>query len=152
MKRPVVSPMLKFVELEIGGQTYRLAWTFAAIKAAERVTGLKLLIENFPRRENGELELSASQLSGLFYAALLPAQPKITEAEADALLDQISVSEVLDALIAARRDSAPDPTPAAGALKAGGGAPEDSATTKPGTAAGPLPESSLDSRMPNFSA
>jgi len=62
--------------LALGGRTYRLAYSFNAIAEAEHLAGCNLLggLENL---EN----LTAIQLRGLLYAALVVAHPTIPDGD-----------------------------------------------------------------------
>ena len=89
-------PLIQFSTLEINGETYRLAYSFNAIALAESVAGCNLL-EGLRNLSN----LSASQLRGLFYAALSVANPKITLEEAGALIAVDGTVQITDAVVEA---------------------------------------------------
>lgn len=106
-------PTIQFANLEMDGETYPLAYSFNAIAEAERLAGCNLLagLENL-------MDLTALQLRGLLYAAMSVANPKVTIAQAGALIRIDTIPTITNAMADAYRLSMPgkkvDPT-AAGA-------------------------------------
>jgi len=105
-------PLIQFSTLEINGETYKLAYSFNAIAIAESVSGANLL-EGLRNLTN----LTASQLRGLFYAALSVADPKITIEQAGALIAVDATHSITDAIVEAYilsmpKKKEPDPPPA----------------------------------------
>jgi hypothetical protein len=74
-------PTIKFATVEIDGDKYKLAYSFNAIAEAEAMAGCNLL-----QGMQTLQDLSATQLRGLFYAALSVARPSMTIEEAGKLL------------------------------------------------------------------
>jgi hypothetical protein len=88
-----IDPTVQFAELKIDDTTYKLVYGFAAIALAESTTKTNLL--------NGFLNLTslnAQQLIGLTYAAMLPAQPKITYDKVAALFKYDQIYPIMGAL------------------------------------------------------
>lgn len=65
------------VTLEIGGKVRQLAYDFAAICTAEKLTGINLM------KAASFQDLSFNDVRGLLYAALLHDEPKLTLEEFD---------------------------------------------------------------------
>lgn len=72
-----LNPTLPDVSIEIGGKDRQLAYDFAAIILAEKLTGVNLM------KAASFSDLSFTQVRGLLYAALLKDDPKLTLAEVD---------------------------------------------------------------------
>lgn len=102
----IADPIIKFAQLAIDGQTYQLAYSFNSIAVAEQVGGFNLLagLENLK-------ELTAGQLRGLLYAALILAQPDVTIEQAASLIRLDTLTAVTAALVEAYSLSMPE-TPA----------------------------------------
>lgn len=98
-------PTVQFTDLEIDGETYQLAWDFGAIARAEKMADCNLLQGIAAVFGSG---MNASQLRGLFYAALQRAQPKITLAEVDALIRIDTMPDIKDGLLLAWNASLPE--------------------------------------------
>lgn len=86
-------PVVQFSKLEIDGETYRLAYSFNAIAIAENLAGCNLLsgLENLT-------DLTALQLRGLLYAALIVADPTATIGLAASLVRLDTIGIVTGAL------------------------------------------------------
>lgn len=87
-------------EIVLGGQTRRLAFTFATLKRLEKERGLNLW--DVEARTN---LVTPSSISALLWGALLVENPQITEVEADALFElprqKEILSRVMDAVLEA---------------------------------------------------
>jgi hypothetical protein len=105
-------PVIKFATLTLDGREYRLAYSFNAIAEAERAAGCNLLagLENLS-------DLTALQLRGLLYGALMVSNPDITIEQAGAMIRLDTLDPVTAALAEAYGLSMPEdkkiPTPAA---------------------------------------
>lgn len=136
----VDDPTISFVELEIEGQSYKLAYDFMAIARAEgivnglRATGEEkinlvhglagllsgIVNETFDPNSPALAYLDARQALGLFHASLLIAQPKITLQETARLMLPLRLDAISAAVIQAYLEYMPevrklrkDPTSAA---------------------------------------
>jgi len=81
---PAAMPPTQFTQVKIGGETYRLAYSFNGLAEAEAITGCNLLQG---MREVIVGGLTAANFRGILYAALRKAQPGITLAGAGDLLE-----------------------------------------------------------------
>jgi hypothetical protein len=77
----VDDPTISFAALDLEGKTYKLAYSFNALAAAEAAAKCNLLagLENLR-------DLSAVQLRGLLYAALSVAHPRMTVEDAGLMI------------------------------------------------------------------
>ena len=86
-----LDPNIRFADLIVDDQTYKLAYSFKSMRIAEPMTGINML--------QGLLSLysgiSATQLGALFFASLIIAQPDIT---LDQAFDLIRPDTLLDVL------------------------------------------------------
>lgn len=98
-------PLVEFAPLEIDGQTYHLAYDFNAIAEAEKIADCNLLQGIAAVLLNG---MTAAQLRGLLYAALLKAQPKTTLSQAGALVRIDTMPDIREALLRAYNASLPE--------------------------------------------
>lgn len=81
---------MRFTELQIDGETYKLVWDFNALCEAEGMTGCSLL------------SLSTStQMRGAFYASLRTYHSQVDLAGAGRLIGIAGVARVMEALGAA---------------------------------------------------
>ncbi len=112
------NPIIEFEEIELKGEKYSLAYSFLAIAKAERLVGRNLLsgfgqmmvsVSEF--KDQAPWEISASDLLGLFFAALLPAHPDMTLERAAALVDGESLNEIWQAIGRAYQKSMPKKKP-----------------------------------------
>ena len=96
-------PVIQFANLELDGATYPLAYSFDAIAEAENIAGCNLLtgLENLQN-------LTALQLRGLLYAAMIVADPEITLKRAASLIRLDTITKVTNAMAEAYRLSMPD--------------------------------------------
>lgn len=101
----VADPLVEFAKLKIDDQTYNLVYDFNAIAEAERLAGcnlmhgLALILLDAP---------TAGQFRGLLYAALRKGHPKITLAQAGALVRIDTMPEIQEALLRAYNASLPE--------------------------------------------
>lgn len=92
-------PTVHYHKLELDGEELRMVFDFNAIAAAEQVAKVNLL-------EALDFSgMTAAQYRGLFWAALLKAQPKITLEEAGALITLKNMPKISDALLQAWKNS-----------------------------------------------
>jgi hypothetical protein len=77
----VLDPTIQFSSITIDEQTYKLCYSFNSLAIAEKNAGCNLL-----RGIESLQDLSAIQLRGLLYAALLVAHPDITIEQAAHLI------------------------------------------------------------------
>ena len=80
--RTGLAPAVRFAEVEIDGQTYKLAFSIRAVAAVEQELGINLLYCI------GKRELTTEQLYGQFYASLKLAHPEMTADMADYLISK----------------------------------------------------------------
>lgn len=96
-------PLVRFATVELGGETYKLAFDFNAIATAETVAGVNLL---------QAIDLSgmtANQYRGMFYAALMKAHPEMTLAGAGQLITLPNIKRITDGILQAWRLAMPSP-------------------------------------------
>jgi hypothetical protein len=98
-------PTIQFATLELDGEKFKLAYDFNAIALAESVAGCNLFDGLQSLRD-----LNARQLRGLFYAALLKAQPAMTIDRAGAMVKLHTINPITDAIGTAYRLSMPKPS------------------------------------------
>jgi hypothetical protein len=96
-------PTIQFADLTINGQSFRLCYSFNAIAIAESAAGCNLL-----RGLESLTDLSATQLRGLLYAALLVAQPEMTVEDAGRLIRLDTINPITAALAEAYSLSLPE--------------------------------------------
>ena len=108
-----VNPIVKYASLELNGMEYKLCWDFNAIAVAEEITGQELLLRSDPGR------ITAKQLRGMLYAAMLRAQPSITLDHVTELITFKHAPIIANALTQAWIDSNQEPE------KNGNGAEEE---------------------------
>src|SRR4051794_34806267 len=90
---PSFDPTIQFATLTIDGEDFKLAYDFNAISTAEHSAGCNLL------QGLGSLtDLSAVQLRGLLYAALLVAHPDMTIHKAGRLIRFDTMPSVISVL------------------------------------------------------
>jgi len=89
----VKDPTVKFTTLTVDGEEYKLAYSFNSLAVAEADAGCNLLM-GLASFNN----LSAVQLRGLLFAALLIAHPEITVDEAGSLIRIDTLLDVTRAL------------------------------------------------------
>ena len=95
------NPTVKYVPLEIEGETYQLAYDFNAIAVAEAECDVNLLYAiQFHN-------LNARQFRGLLYAALLKSKPDITIAKVSSLITAGNLDRISEALVQAWAASMP---------------------------------------------
>lgn len=96
-------PVIRWAKVEVGGVTYKLAFSFNSIALAEVHAGVNLLegLENL-------LALTAAQFRGLLYAALSMAHPKLTLSDVGNLIGFDSMGQWKDGLAEAYVLSMPD--------------------------------------------
>lgn len=101
-------PTLQFVPITIKGKTFDLCYDFNAVAEAEKLCGANLL-----QGIGGVIlhTMTAAQFRGLFYAALIKAQPKMTIEAAGALMDMETMPEIREKLLEAYGVSMPEKTP-----------------------------------------
>lgn len=104
----VDDPTIEFVSIEIDGRQWNLCYDFNAIAIAEKLAECNLL-----QGIAGVVlhSMTASQLRGLFYAALLKAHPKITIDEAGSLININSMPDIREALMKSYGVSMPEKKP-----------------------------------------
>ena len=99
--QPGLDPTLPDVSLILGGVERHLAYDFNAIVQAEKATGVNLL--------QAELrEITATQLGGLLWAALLKEAPKLKLAEVQSWINPRNAYVIRQSLIAAWYGSIPE--------------------------------------------
>ena len=140
-------PVVEFAKVEIDGETYRLAYDFNAIAEAEKLADANLLHGIAGLLGKGA---NAAQIRGLLYAALRKAHPKLTLAQAGALIRIDTIPDIYDAIEAAYRLSLPEAKkhllgPLPGGVGAGQDRPDPpSPIENSGSDAGPPPASPSD--------
>src|ERR1051326_7518669 len=89
-------PTVEFVEIQLQGKTWKLAYDFNAIAEAEKLTGCNLL-----QGVSGVLytTMTAQQLRALLYAAMCKAHPKVTLEEVGTLIPILSMADIQRALL-----------------------------------------------------
>lgn len=105
-----LNPTVRFVDLTIKGETYKLALDFNAIAEAEPACGVNL----FQALDWGNA--NAAQWRGILWAAMLKAQPTTTLRQAGVLVNTLlfekdGLTKLRDALAATFAASNPDPDP-----------------------------------------
>ena len=93
------NPTVRYVDLTIGDQTFKLIFDFNAIATAEQVAKVNLL-------QAIEFKgMNAQQYRGLLYAALLKRHPSITLPEVGDLITLERMPSITDALLEAWKRS-----------------------------------------------
>lgn len=95
---PHANPTEPVTTLKVAGNEYRLLFTFDSIAEAEDATN-RALITGLSKRDL--LTPRISLIRAMLYAALLPYLPKITLAEASALVTQHNYNAIWAKLLAA---------------------------------------------------
>ncbi len=110
MRKPAVikeweDPTVLFSELKIDARVFRLAYRFSDIRKAELLCGADLLhgvarlLMNAP---------TATQLSGLLYAAMRLAHPETTMDQTDSLVRIDTIPDIQEAILRAYNLSLPE--------------------------------------------
>ena len=96
-------PTIKFADLTIDDQHFKLGYSFNSIALAEAETGTNLL-----SGLQSLTDLNAIQLRGLLYAALMIAHPDMTPDDAGALIRLDTLADCTMALASAYQLSLPE--------------------------------------------
>ena len=91
-----LDPTIQFAELIIDEVPYKVAYSFNSIAIAEKLTNTNLLTGLVCILGAGGL--NAEQLLGLFFAALLVAQPTMTLEQAGSLIRPDTMPAVIEAI------------------------------------------------------
>jgi hypothetical protein len=98
-----IDPTVRWTKLHIGDKDYKLAYDFDALAKAEALTGLNLLSA---AAFHG---VTATELAGLLFSAVLKAQPDTTFAEIKSLMKPENLPVIMTAVVDTWNDSMPDP-------------------------------------------
>lgn len=101
--RPGFSPVLPKVKLELAGHVFNLQFTFNALAHLEAATGVNSFkVVDF-------LNIDATRLRAMLWAAILTDQPDVTLEDVGNLLTYSDIQDVYSKLLEAWTGSRPEP-------------------------------------------
>jgi hypothetical protein len=98
-----LDPTIQFSTLVVDDKSYKLAYSFNSIALAEAASGTNLL-----KGLQSLMDLSAMQLRGLLYAAMIIDKPDVTVEQASSLIRVDTINDITLAMVEAYRLSLPE--------------------------------------------